>query len=62
MTRNHAVLNLQIYDSDSRGWQEAYKQMPFYSVPAEFVHHTSTHLNRLSYTPDNITYTCHIIP
>jgi len=34
--------------------------MPFYIIAAEFVHHTYTHFKPLAYTPDNITYTCHI--
>ena len=37
----------------------AYKEMPFYIIPVEFLHNTCTHLKPLAYTPDNITYTCH---
>lgn len=59
MTKNHVVLNIHIYEFDSRGYEEAYKEMPFYIIPAEFVHQTYTHLKPFAYTPDNITYTCH---
>lgn len=60
ITTSHAVLNLYIYDCDGRGSEEAYKEMPFYIILVEFVHHICTHFEPLAYTSDNITYTCHI--